>query len=256
MVTLDEITTGRGFCLEQLAPRELERVRELIAAQYLDRIEQLQPDLVPLARERGIAAYHTLPITFDHGKSWPKAARLLHPRYVAEFSRMEFFRRIRAQLGPSAIISHDELNWRLVRPNQPSDIGPVHADKWFWDAGYGYGSMQAGYDRFKIWMAIHTEPGANGLCVKPESHRRAWKHHFEEKDGVRKPVFDEDPEAIGMELLPLAAGRMVMFHDELLHGGVVNRGSSCRVSIELTVLFDRDDAVRRAERLRRELVVA
>ena len=52
-----------------------------------------------------------------------------------------------------------------------------------------------------------------------------WRHHFEEKDGVRKPVFDEDPESLGMELLPIAAGGMVMFHDELLHGGVVNRGS-------------------------------
>ena len=194
-----------------------------------------------MARERGIAQYHTLPLAFDHGKSWPKAARLLDPKYVADFSRMGFFRRIRSQLGQSAVISHDELNWRLVRPNQAGDIGPMHADKWFWDAGYGYGSMPAGYDRFKIWVAVHTEPGANGLSVVPGSHRREWRHHFEEHDGVRKPVFDEDPAAIGAELLPLGAGRMVMFHDELLHGGVVNRGGSCRVSIELTVLFDRED---------------
>lgn len=256
MVVLDEITDGPGFCLEELTRVELEWVRARITEQYLDRLARLQPDLVPLARERGITKYHTLPIAFDHAKSWPKPTRLLDPQYVADFSRMGFFRRVREQVGPSAVISHDELNWRLVRPNRPNDVGPVHADKWFWDAGYGYGSMPEGFDRFKVWMAIHTEPGANGLCVKPDSHRRDWKHHFEEKDGVRKPVFDEDPEAIGMELLPLAAGRMVMFHDELLHGGVVNRGSSCRVSIELTVLFDRADARRRADRLRRELAAA
>jgi hypothetical protein len=253
MVFLDAIMEAPGYCLEELAPAELELIRGLITAQYLDRLGQLQPDLAPLARERGIARYHTLPIAFNHGQSWPKSTRLLDARHVADFSRMGFFRRIRRQFGPGAVISHDELNWRLVRPNQPTDIGPVHADKWFWDAGYGYGSMPAGFDRFKVWMAIHTEPGANGLCIKPESHRRDWKHHFEEKDGVRKPVFDEDPEAIGMELLPLAAGGMVMFHDELLHGGVVNRGSTCRVSIELTVLFDRKDALHRADRLRGEL---
>ena len=256
MVFLDELTDGPGFCFEQLAEAELEFIRGLISAQYLARLGQLQPDLVPVAREYGIAQYHTLPIAFDHGKSWPKSARLLDPKYVADFSRMGFFRRVREQIGSSAVISHDELNWRLVRPNQPGDIGPVHADKWFWDAGYGYGSMPPGYDRFKVWIAIHTEPGANGLCVKSHSHRREWKHHFEEKDGVRKPVFDEDPDAIGMELLPLAAGGMVMFHDELLHGGVVNRGSTCRVSIELTVLFHRADALRRAEWLRDELAVA
>jgi hypothetical protein len=256
MVYLDELTDGPGFCLEQLTSAELEFVRERIAEQYLQRLATLQPALVPLARERGIARYHTLPITFDHGQSWPKPTRLLDPRHVADFSRMGFFRRIRAQVGPSAVISHDELNWRLVRPNQPSDIGPLHADKWFWDAGYGYGSMPAGFDRFKIWIAVHTEPGANGLCVKSHSHRREWKHHFEEKDGVRKPVFDEDPATVGMELLPIAAGGMVMFHDEMLHGGVVNRGSTCRVSIELTVLFDRAEALARAGTMRRELAVA
>jgi Phytanoyl-CoA dioxygenase (PhyH) len=256
MLILDELTDGPGFCLDELAPTELECIRSLIAAQYLARIGQLQPSLVPLARERGIGRYHTLPIEFDHGKSWPKSTRLLDAKHVADFSRMGFFRRIRDQFGPSAAISHDELNWRLVRPNQPSDVGPVHADKWFWDAGYGYGSMPAGYDRFKIWMAIHTEPGANGLCVKPDSHEREWRHHFEEKDGVRKPVFDENPDELGMELLPLAAGGMVMFHDELLHGGAVNRGTTCRVSIELTVLFDREDALARAAEMRNEPAVA
>jgi hypothetical protein len=253
MGIFDELNDGPGFCLGQLTADELAHIRGLIFAQYLDRLGQLQPDLVPLARERGIAEYHTLPIAFDHAKSWPKATRLLDPKYVADFSQMSFFRRIRQQFGPSAVISHDELNWRLVRPNQPTDVGPLHADKWFWDAGYGYGSMPPGYDRFKIWMAIHTEPGANGLCVKPHSHRQTWRHHFEEKDGVCKPVFDEDPDTVAMELLPLAAGQLVMFHDELLHGGVVNRGTRCRVSIELTVLFDRAEAQRRAELLRGEL---
>lgn len=256
MAILENIMGGIGFCLESLTSTELEHVRDWISAQYLDRLGQLQPAIVVLARERGIAGYHTLPIAFDHSKCWPKSTRLLDAKYVKNFSEMGFFRRIRQQIGPSAVISHDELNWRLVRPNQPSDIGPVHADKWFWDAGYGYGSMPDGYDRFKVWTAIHTEPGANGLCVKPGSHLQEWRHHFEEKDGVRKPEFDEDPSTIGMELLPLSAGQMVMFHDELLHGGVVNRGMSCRVSLELTVLFDRADAVRLTERQRGKLAAA
>ncbi len=256
MVILDELIDGPGFCTESLAPPELEFVRELIEAQYLERLSALQPELVPLARERGLARYHTLPIAFDHGKSWPKATRLLDQKYVADFARLGFFRRLCRQLGPTAVISHDELNWRLVRPHQASDVGPLHADRWFWDAGYGYGSMPDGHDRFKIWIAVHTEPGANGLCVKPHSHRHEWRHHIEDKDGVRKPVLDENPDELGMELLPLGAGQMVLFHDELLHGGVVNRGSTCRVSIELTVLFDREDALARAASLRESVAVA
>jgi hypothetical protein len=250
MVILDELIDGPGYCVEALAPAELDCIRGLITAQYLERLGQLQPALVPQARERGIASYHTLPISFDHAKAWPKSTRLLDASHVSEFAQMGFFRRLNAQIGHSATISHDELNWRLVRPNQNGDIGPIHADKWFWDAGYGYGSMPQGYDRFKIWMAIHTQPGANGLCVKSESHKHEWQHHFEEKDGIRKPVFDENPDDIDMELLPLKAGQMVLFHDELLHGGVVNRGTSCRVSIELTVLFDKTDALSRAAAFR------
>jgi len=247
MIVFNELTDGPGYCFEELSPSELDFVRRSIVSQYLGRLDLLQPDLVPAARERGIDRYHTLPIAFDHGQSWPKSSRLLPSKLVADFSRMGFFRRIQKQLGPSAIISHDELNWRLVRPNEPNDVDSLHAGKWFRDAGHG--SMPEGYDRFKVWIAIYTEPGSNGLSLKPYSHRKTWKHHFEENDGAREPVLDVDPGEIEMELLRLAAGQMVIFHDEMLHGGVVNRGATCRVSIELTVLFDRAEGFRRARAL-------
>ena len=50
MAILDEITDGPGFCFEELAPAELEFVRGLITAQYLDRLGRLQPELVPRPR--------------------------------------------------------------------------------------------------------------------------------------------------------------------------------------------------------------
>ncbi len=246
MRILNQLTAAPGYLLDTLTRGELHRIRGLITAQYLDHLGKLQPDLVEHARRAGIAKYHTLPIRFDHAAAWPKEVRLLDPRCLSTFETMGFFRRIRRQLGPNTIISHDELNWRLVRPNRPEDIGPIHADKWFWDAGYGVGFMPAGYDRFKIWIAIHVEPGANGLCIKPGSHQiHTWKHHFEVRGGIRKPILDEDEEELMMELLPLQAGQMVMFHDELLHGGVVNRGTTCRVSLELTVLYDKAEGLQR-----------
>src|SRR5262249_61766489 len=98
--------------------------------------------------------------------------------------------------------------------------------------------------------------GPTGWRGSRAPHGGEGGHNLEEREGCRKPVFDEGPAAVGMELLPLTAGQMVMFHDELLHGGVVNRGTSCRVSIELTVLFDKADALRRAEGLRGELAAA
>src|SRR5207302_5189620 len=45
MVILDELTDGPGFCLEELTPTELEHVRGLIAAPYLERLGRLPPAL-------------------------------------------------------------------------------------------------------------------------------------------------------------------------------------------------------------------
>jgi hypothetical protein len=239
---LDQINASPGYSFGQLTEAELAYVRAEITAQYLDRLRVLQPNLVADAERLGLQNYHQLPIAFNHGRAWPKATRLLPVRNVESFSQMGFFQAIQREVGPTAVISHDELNWRLVRPNQPSDVGPLHADGWFWDGGYG--EMPAGWDRFKIWIAIHTEKGRNGLKMLADSHTRDWKHHFEMRDGVNKPVFDEpEPE---VPLLPMQAGEMVMFHDRALHGGAVNPGSTCRVSLELTVLYDPRDAARHA----------
>src|SRR5262249_58299514 len=101
---------------------------------------------------------------------------------------------------PSAAIYADDLMWRVVRPGQPSDVGPVHADKWFWDAGNG--SIPADHGRFKVWIAIHTEPGLNGLSIKPGSHKSdRWRRHFETRHGKLKPVLDESVEELAMQLL-------------------------------------------------------
>jgi hypothetical protein len=236
-----ELNDGPGYYLGcRLTAEELASVRWMITQHYLDRLTVVAPELVETARETGIENYHTLPIQFDHAHSWPKETRLLPICHLDDFTRMDFYRQIEDEYGPVRI-SHDELNWRLVRPSQPGDVGPVHLDKWFWDGGYG--TMPEGYDRFKIWVPIHSEPGANGLLVKPFSQKRHdWKHHFEMRDGIRKPVLDENEEDLDMQLLPLQPGEMVLFHDDLLHGGAVNRGRQCRISIELTILFRKEPA--------------
>jgi hypothetical protein len=241
MNIFNELTDGFGYYLGcKLTPGELAAVYRMITRQYLDRMAELAPELVERAAAVGIENYHTLPIPFDHARSWPKAARLLPADTLPVFQRLEFFRRVEEDFGPVQI-SPEDLMWRLVRPGQPGDVGPIHLDKWFWDVGHG--SMPEGYDRFKIWVAICTEPGANGLLVKPFSQKMSgWSHHFEMRDGILKPTLDEKEEDLDMQLLPLQPGEMILFHDALLHGGAVNRGSRCRVSIEMTVLFRTDRA--------------
>ena len=243
MVYLHELTDGPGYLLESLAPRELIRCRELITNHYLRHLEQLQPDVVEQAHQVGIAQYHTLPCRFDHVSAWPKEARLLGCQYVEELMRMSFFERITQQLGPSATINHDELYWRIVRPDHPEDVGPVHADRWFRDDDTG--APPAGYDRFKIWMAIETEATTDCLTVKAYSQRSDHrKQRCELKSWIHESRIDESENLVQQVELPLSPGQMVLFHDALVLGGAINRGKRCRVSLELTVLFHKSDGMR------------
>jgi hypothetical protein len=240
----DALTAGPGYYLGQrLTGAELRTLRGLIEGQYLERLRALDPALADEAAGLGIENYHRAQHRLDHGSVWPKQSRILPAECVGVLKEMAFYRAMVDEFGDVAV-SDDELNWRLVRPGAADDVGPVHADGWFWDLGHG--RLPEGYDRFKIWIPIVTEPGHNGLSVLPHSHRRPWRHHTEHRHGILKPVIDENVEELGLQLLPLAAGEMVLFHDRLLHGGAVNRGSRCRVSLELTIFFRKDFAARRA----------
>ena len=33
---------------------------------------------------------------------------------------------------------HGEVYWRIVRPNEKLDVGPIHADRWFWEINKDY----------------------------------------------------------------------------------------------------------------------
>jgi hypothetical protein len=236
-----EINCGNGFAIDALEGAELASIRSMIVSQYLEQISSAAPELRAAATAAGIDNYHTLTLPFDHGSFWSKERRVLDASTLTEFEKMGYFRRIRQYL-PSAKIYHDDLMWRVVRPNQPSDIGPVHADKWFWDAGNG--SIPADHERLKIWIAVFTEPGLNGLTIKSRSHLSdEWKRHYEFKHGKMKPVLDESEEELKMELLPLKAGQMVLFHDALLHGGALNRATTCRVSIEQTITYPGEEGL-------------
>lgn len=230
-----------GFQLGlRLTHGELAAVRQHIERQWLDVIRNHAPQEVEIFAAQGIAHYHANADRLAHRSLWPKAARILPREAVTEIRTMGFMHALAEAFGDFTIsdeeeIGREEIYWRLVRPGRPDDMGPLHADRWFWDLGHG--TTPPGCDRVKVWVAVVTEPGLSGLRLVPGSHRREWRYHGEWRDGIMKPQFDEDEAALNPQIVPTAPGDVVVFHDALLHGGAPNRGSLTRVSFEFTAFI-------------------
>ena len=249
----ETVAGSRGYASSlALAPHELARMRFHIELQWRERLRACEPEHAEAVIARGIERYHELSELVDHRALWPKRARILPAEAVADLRRTSLARALEEAYGPFTISGEEgtggeEVYWRIVRPGHPNDTGPMHADRWFWDLGHG--GTPAGVERIKVWVAVVAESGLSGLRVVPGSHRREWRYHGEERDGMTKPQIDEDVDTLDLSLVPTGPGDAVVFDDRLLHGGGVGRGRLTRVSFEMT-LFVRPDArqARDAER--------
>ena len=127
-----------------------------------------------------------------------------------------------------------------MRPGVTSDIGPLHADKWFHNlvGGSDYGMFPPETTTVKMWIAIYTEPGLNGLLVVPNSHHKDCKYSTVEKNGQIKPQIEEDESLLNVLLVPTKPGTCLIFNEKLLHGGALNNGNKTRVSAEITMVLD------------------
>ncbi|MCY7294459.1 phytanoyl-CoA dioxygenase family protein [Alteromonas sp. a30] len=250
---LSQINEAEGFYLGQMSETDLAQLRAWVKEQFLHTIQCVAPEHVALYKDAGLANYHRVyqSTHFDHGSVWRKSARVLGPLAVAQVQQLQFYQTLTQHLG-EFLVSDEEgfgwpgIYWRLVRPGA-SDIGPVHADKWFWDLGHGTMPGEPDeyympgepdeYYRLKIWMSLYSQPGKSGLRVVPSSQKSdEWRYHGEERGGMTKPVLDEKEEDLDLVGLPLGAGGFVVFHDKLLHGGMPNLGDDSRVSLEFTML--------------------
>ena len=217
---------------------ELERVRDIIERQWLKRIEQVAPEQTQAFAARGIARYHELSHLVDHTSIWPRDSRLLSAAEVAEIRQMSIFKQLEAEFGELAISDEEKpgkevVNWRLVRPNK-ADVGPIHADKWFWDLNRW--PMPPEVQRLKVWLAIYCEPGLSGLRLIPDSHFQDWPYCEDRRHGILKPKIQVSETELSPQLFPSQPGDALIFHDKLLHGGAISRGNLTRVSLEFTLL--------------------
>lgn len=181
----------------------------------------------------GAAARHAIDTAFSQFKDKP--ARILNKRAASSFlSRLEAdfdFSVTRDLVTDEENLGFANIYWRLVRANSPTDVGPVHADRWFWDLGHGV--LPKGYRRVKIWMPLIQDDEVPSLMILPGSHEEEFAYESrEDAFGKKKPVFNNKETTARLIAAPVKVGQAIVFHDNLLHGGRVS--SVDRVSLEWT----------------------
>lgn len=173
-----------------------------------------------------------------HAVLAPKFSRLFSASQISSIYQMNFLSSLESLIGKFSITQEEnlgrpEIYWRITRPNQKADIGPLHADGWFWDLNP---SWRPNYytNRIKAWVPLEVEPGRNGLNVVPGSHRLCYAYQAVEYSGKLKPSLLSDIEPRQLSLLNMEQSDAVIFHDRLLHGGALNTGHCPRISFEFT----------------------
>lgn len=240
---IDGVFGQQGYYLGlNLSENELDTIRKEIREQWLGRIAKLDSNVADRAKNLEMFDYHLISAALQHSSIWPKAERVLPCKSVKKIRTMRFMQQLEKAFGPFTVsdeedLGREEMYWRLVRPHEASDVGPVHADSWFWELGHGV--MPKNKIRIKVWIAIFVESGMSGLRVVPHSHLKQWSYHGEQKHGFIKPVIDEEEHELALELLPLQPAEMIIFNDALLHGGGVTEGNRTRVSLEFTIFADK-----------------
>lgn len=233
----------RGLSLElALDSYELSQIMEVVTRHWVKHHESIDicRSRVIVENGYGVRDHHRIS-TSERQNDWPKISRVLGSDFVDWFLRSNFHNSLSSEIGDFDISDEEGLGWgniyfRLVRPGRPNDVGPLHRDSWFWKANEHY-SMKGRDRRIKVWIPLVCEQHVNGLLVEEGSHKRTdLKWDIEVRDGIKKPVFDPSKNNVNMTLVDRRAGEAVIFHDELLHGGMVNSGEHTRVSVEFTCL--------------------
>ena len=230
-----------------LSEKDLELFKDNINIQWFNNIKHHYPEIANFIFLNNIQIqnYHFISNKLEHSKIWPKISRILPSNFVSDFYSTDFFKKISKIFDPLKVSDEENLGygniyWRLVRPKEPNDIGPLHRDSWFWELNKDFPRPNIPFSRIKVWIAIETEPFKSGLLVEDDSHKRndvKWKGEF--RHGIMKPVMLSKESSFKMKLIPTNSGDVIFFNDNLVHGGALNKGKNTRVSVEFTLICKR-----------------
>jgi len=214
-------------CADSLTPVELKVIRSFVA----EEISAATNKSIP---EEHIEIYHNLIEPSDHIKLASKDARIFSSSKLEYIQNTELVSALRRNIPGFSITNEEnggdpEIYWRIVRPNQKHDVGPLHADAWFWRMGIG--EVDEKSIRIKVWVQIAgNEPG---FVFIPNSHLFEFDYKSNSINGKNKPVFINNLPEHHLERWPVTLGKGIIFNDRLLHGGATS-DLTTRASFEFT----------------------
>jgi Phytanoyl-CoA dioxygenase (PhyH) len=244
---LSKVFGDDGFSIDvKLHPDELAELRRLTTKSWLEVIGKVAPDKIDTFEKAGIEDYHRLSHLIDHARIWTTETRTFSSEVVdaiRSFGLFDLFDRecpgyrICSEMPPYGDLGRARVNWRLVRPGDDTDLGPIHADYWFEAVMDGWNPTPAETVKVKIWIPIHLEQGLTGFAYVPGSHRQQLP--FSKKrlaDGHYKPHLDEADLPVALRTLDTPCGTSVLFNYNLVHRGAnSSKAARTRVSMETTL---------------------
>ena len=239
---IQSVQFDEGYFIDQLINKDLEIFRSVVEKHYRSILKENGINKIEILN-KPINEYHEICNLIDHSSVWTKKSRILNEKEIEILFQTIFFKKLQDELGYLLITDEDksgypELYFRLVRPSPHSDIGPLHADKWFWDISDN--KIPAGYKRIKFWFSLWNNNKNSGFRYVPNSHKNNYNHKYEIKHNKKKPYFNEQDYDLQIKTLDCTPGGFIVFNDELIHGGYVCELNT-RVSIEFTLLIKSND---------------
>jgi len=234
-----EVDGDLGFALIKISNQDLDLFREVVQNHYVNILSKTQSN--KFLESYSITEYHKFSDNVNHSDLWAKKNRILSPEEYNKFMSSDFFLALKKELGEINITDEEgsgypEIYYRLVRPYPFRDVGPLHADKWFWDLGHGQMPLNREFKRVKFWCSLWNDNDETGFRFVPGSHLGNFQYSSENRGGILKPNFDESLYDLAITNLKGEAGTLIIFNDNLLHGGYSTKEST-RLSFEFTLFI-------------------
>lgn len=232
-----------GFFVENVfSKKDLLIIKKIIKQKLLKNIKNNFPKQIEFFKKLDLSQYHKRSDLIEHEKIMSRDHRLLSQNEVNIFFELDGIKKLKKSFKNFTITNEinqkqPEIVWRMVRPNKKNDVGPLHADSWFFDLN-GW-KIKNKKQLIKVWTLIEGDKKSSGLKVIPNSHKMPKPEYSSKDDFIKKPLIDEKKFDEELSFAHMEKGQSLIFHHDLIHGGEYSKESSTRISIEFTLEIDK-----------------